>query len=75
MSRSPARDAISRPTSVEPVNEIMSTSESTSEAPVVSPPERAAREAPKAPLAFQPPLPDDPGPEEVDEAQEGERKW
>ena len=45
------------------------------EAPVVSPPERAARESPKAPLAFQPPLPDDPGPEEVDEAQEGERKW
>ncbi|MBX3489653.1 heme biosynthesis HemY N-terminal domain-containing protein [Parvibaculum sp.] len=41
-------------------------------APVVSLPERAA---PKEPLAFQPPLPDDPGPEDADEAQEGERKW
>ncbi|MBX3491903.1 MAG: heme biosynthesis protein HemY [Parvibaculum sp.] len=41
-------------------------------APVVSLPERAA---PKEPLAFQPPLPDDPGPEDADEVQEGERKW
>ena len=41
-------------------------------APVVSLTERAA---PKEPLAFQPPLPDDPGPEDADEVQEGERKW
>lgn len=32
--------------------------------------------APSEVLAFRPPLPDDPGPEEAsDEAQEGERKW
>lgn len=41
-------------------------------APVVSLPDRAAL---KEPLAFQPPLPDDPGPEDAGEAQEGERKW
>jgi len=46
-------------------------------ATVVSLPERAAQAAAKdAPLAFQPPLPDDPGPEGAfDDAPEGERKW
>ncbi|MEX0840356.1 MAG: heme biosynthesis HemY N-terminal domain-containing protein [Parvibaculum sp.] len=42
-------------------------------AAVVSLPERAAS---KEALAFQPPLPDDPGPDgAAEEAQEGERKW
>lgn len=44
--------------------------------PAVEAPEAQKTPAPREVLAFRPPLPDDPGPEEVsDEAQEGERKW